>query len=75
MVYVDEKNNRIKKLKRIKLSQIELIKGVGPVTRKRLLKKFKTVSSLKQATINDLEKIQGISGKIAKDIYENLKIL
>ncbi len=69
------KSNRIKKLKKIKLSQVELIKGVGPVTRRRLLKKFKTVSSLKQATINDLEKIRGISGKIAKDIYENLKIL
>lgn len=69
------KSNRVKKLKKIKFSQVQLIKGVGPIIRKRLLKKFKTVSSLKQATINDLEKIQGISGKIAKDIHENLKML
>ena len=67
--------NRKKKNKRVKFSSIESLKGVGPITRKKLLKKFKTISNLKKAKIGDIQCIQGISKKMAKNIFMNLQNL
>ena len=67
--------NRKKKLKNVKFSSIESLKGVGPITRKKLLKKFKTISNLKKAKIGDIQCIQGISKKMAKNIFMNLQNL
>jgi excinuclease ABC subunit C len=67
--------NRKKKLKNVKFSSIESLKGVGPITRKKLLKKFKTISNLKKAKIGDIQCIQGISKKMAKNIFTNLQNL
>ena len=67
--------NRKKKLKRVKFSSVELIEGVGPVTRERLFKRFKTISSLKKATLNDLRSVKELSGRQVTEIYKNLKKL
>ena len=67
--------NRKKKLKNVKFSSIESLKGVGPITRKKLLKKFKTISNLKKAKIGDIQCIQGISKTMAKNIFTNLQNL
>ena len=67
--------NRKKKLKRVKFSSVELIEGVGPVTRKKLFKRFKTISSLKKATLNDLRSFKDLSERQIKEIYKNLKKL
>lgn len=56
--------------KRTQHSALDDIPGVGPATRKKLLKKFGSVSSIKGASINDLAKI--VDAKKAKVIYEHL---
>lgn len=40
--------------KRVKKSQLDEIQGVGPATRKKLIKKFGSVSGVKQATQDEL---------------------
>ena len=48
-------------------SKLELIDGVGPKTRKKLLSHFKTTTALKTASVEELRKI-GISEKVASNI-------
>lgn len=50
-------------------SELEHIKGVGKKTAEVLLKKFKSVSRIKKASVKDLSDIVGKS--MAKKIYEN----
>ena len=66
------KSSRSKKLKSIKFSELEVIDGVGSTKRERLLKAFKTTSSLKKATLNQLCSIQGINLQLAQRILEHL---
>ena len=67
--------NRKKKVKRVRFSSIENIEGVGPKTRKKLFKKFKTISRLKQAKLEEINNIEGLSKSLAKNIFINLKKL
>ncbi len=67
--------NRKKKLKRVRFSRVELIEGVGPITREKLFKRFKTISCLKKATLNDLTSIKALSQRQVEEIYKNLKKL
>ena len=48
-------------------SKLELIDGVGPKTRKKLLSHFKTTTAIKNASVEELRKI-GISEKVASNI-------
>ncbi len=48
-------------------SKLELIDGVGPKTRKKLLSHFKTTTAIKNASVEELQKI-GISEKVASNI-------
>ena len=61
-------SNRKKKNKSIKRSSLNDIKGLGPQKRKDLLNYFKSIQSIKNASIDDLCKVPGISIKLAKDI-------
>ena len=47
--------------KRIKKSELESIVGVGPATRKKLIRHFGSVVGLKQASANEIAKIVGES--------------
>tara|TARA_B110000003_G_scaffold154403_1_gene155090 strand:+ start:4560 stop:6347 length:1788 start_codon:yes stop_codon:yes gene_type:complete len=67
--------HRKKKQASSKLSQLEMIPGIGTIIRGRLFKKFRTISSIKKATIADLTDIQGISITLAKTILKELKKL
>ncbi len=49
-------------------SDIENIKGVGPATRKKLLKHFSGIKELKNASVEELEKC--VSKDVAKNIYD-----
>ena len=49
---------------------LESIAGVGPVTRRALLSKFRTIENIKNATLEDLESTKGLSKKTAKAIYD-----
>tara|TARA_B110000008_G_scaffold190357_1_gene189107 strand:- start:167 stop:1951 length:1785 start_codon:yes stop_codon:yes gene_type:complete len=61
-------SNRKKKNKSIKKSSLDDIKGLGPQKRKDLMNYFKSIQSIKDASVDDLCKVSGISIKLAKDI-------
>ena len=61
-------SNRKKKNKSIKKSSLNNIKGLGPQKRKNLMNYFKSIQSIKDASVVDLCKVSGISIKLAKDI-------
>jgi excinuclease ABC subunit C len=62
-------SNRQKKNKSIKKSSLDNIKGLGPNKKRNLMNYFKSIKSIKSASIYDLCKVSGISIKIAKEIY------
>ncbi|PLX55704.1 MAG: excinuclease ABC subunit C [Chromatiales bacterium] len=53
-------------------SVLESIAGLGPKKRKELLKQFGGLQGVKQAGIDDLVEVRGISRKLASLIYETL---
>ena len=57
---------RKKENKSVKTSFLDEINGVGPVTKNNLLKKFKNISNIKSARLEELMTINGINEKIAK---------
>ena len=64
---------RKKKRKTISKSQLDSIKGIGNILKKRLLKKFKSIKNIKGANLADLMTVEGINEKMAKLILEKLK--
>jgi len=61
-------SNRKKKNKSIKKSSLDNIKGLGPKKKQELMSYFKSVKSIRSASIDDLCKVSGISIKLAKEI-------
>ena len=61
-------SNRNKKNKSIKKSSLDNITGLGPKKKKDLMNYFKSIQSIKSASIEDLCKVSGISIKLAKEI-------
>ena len=54
-------------------SELDDIKGIGKVKKQELLKKFKSVEKIKQASIEELMQVKGISEDLAKSIKEQMK--
>jgi len=54
-------------------SLLDDIPGVGPKRRKALLEHFRSMSRLKQATVDELTTIDGISRSLAEDIFEHFQ--
>jgi excinuclease ABC subunit C len=61
-------SNRKKKNKTVKISSLDNIKGLGPEKKKNLMNYFKSIQSIKAASIDHLCKVNGISIKLAKEI-------
>ena len=61
-------SNRNKKNKSIKKSSLDSIRGLGPKKKKDLMKHFKSIKSIKSASVEDLCKVSGISIKLALEI-------
>ena len=61
-------SNRKKKSKSIKKSSLDDIKGLGPQKRKNLMHDFRSIQSIRTASIDELCKVSGISIKLAKKI-------
>lgn len=52
---------------------LESISGVGPQTRRALLRKFRTIENIKNAKLEDLEETKGITKPTAKKIFEHFR--
>ncbi len=59
-----------KKSKKMVSGGLKSVEGIGPVKYKNLIKHFKTVAAIKNATEQELCEIQGISPQLAKRIME-----
>ena len=64
---------RKKKRKTISKSELDSIKGIGTILKRRLLKKFKSIKNIKEANLTDLMTVEGINEKMAGLILEELK--
>jgi excinuclease ABC subunit C len=53
-------------------SQLEEIPGVGPTKRRDLLRHFGGQQEIRRASIEELQRVQGISRQLAENIYEYL---
>lgn len=50
---------------------LESISGVGPATRRALLRQFKTIENIKNASLEQLEQTSGVTKPTAKIIYQH----
>jgi len=62
--------HRQRRAKKRKTSPLESIPGMGPKRRQLLLKQFGGLQEITRAGIEDLERIKGISRKLAEEIYD-----
>lgn len=51
-------------------SILDDISGVGPARRKALMKQFKTIETIKQATVEELAAVPSMNENVAKKVYE-----
>ncbi|MDC1107691.1 excinuclease ABC subunit UvrC [Gammaproteobacteria bacterium] len=61
-------SNRKKKNKSISYSRLDTVYGLGPQKKQELLRFFKSIKSIKKASIEDLQQVKGISIKLANEI-------
>ena len=61
-------NNRKKKNKSVQKSSLDNIKGLGPKKKRDLMNYFRSIQSIKAASVSELCKVSGISIKLAKEI-------
>ena len=54
-------------------SQLDGIKGLGPVLRKRLLKQYESVDKIREANVDELTSVSGITKKLAESILSSLE--
>ena len=61
--------HRNRRQKQRRRSEIDEIEGVGPKRKRELLTHFGSVAAIKGASAEELEKVPGISTKLAREIY------
>ena len=61
------------KRKTVKHSSLEKISGIGPVKAKKLMLHFKTLTALKNASVDEISSVSGISRSDADKIYEHFR--
>lgn len=62
--------NKKLRAKRYSKSILDEAEGIGPKRKKALLKHFGSVSRMRQAGVDDLEAVEGISRPLAEKLYE-----
>jgi excinuclease ABC subunit C len=62
--------HRQKKQKQLQGSGLDAIPGVGPKRRRDLLHYFGSLQGISEAGVKDLQKVEGISAKMAQAIYD-----
>ena len=58
--------------KDINKSELDDISGIGQKKKELLLKEFKTIENIREADVNDLLKVKGITFELAKKIKEKI---
>ncbi len=59
---------RNKKRKTITKSELDMIKGIGKILKSRLIKRFKSIGKIKEASLEELMTVKGINEKIAREL-------
>jgi excinuclease ABC subunit C len=58
------------RLKAMTKSVLDGIPGVGKKRREELLKHFKSIDLIKKATVEELERVEGINTSVAQGIFD-----
>lgn len=66
-------HHRKRRTKRTLRSELDSIEGVGPTLRKRLLRHFGSMKSLRKATSTELSQVQGVGPDLARRITVTLQ--
>ncbi len=64
--------HRQQRSKRMRLSELDNIKGLGQARRTELVKHFGSVSTLREATVEEISGVKGFGPKLATTVYEAL---
>ncbi|WP_066964275.1 excinuclease ABC subunit UvrC [Microbulbifer sp. Q7] len=64
--------HRQRRDKKRRESPLEGIPGVGPARRRALLRHFGGLQEIMRASVNELSSVEGVSRKLAQDIYSTL---
>lgn len=62
--------HRARRSKDIKKSPLDEVPGIGAGRKKALLRHFGSAKAVKGASVEDLAKVEGVSDKLAKSIYD-----
>jgi excinuclease ABC subunit C len=64
--------HRAKRAKRALASPLDDVPGIGPARKRSLLKRFGSLSRLRQASVEQIERTPGIGPEMARTIYQAL---
>lgn len=64
--------HRQQRSKRMRVSELDSIKGLGQSRRAELVKHFGSVAKLKEASVEDISQVKGFGPKLAEAVYEGL---
>jgi len=64
--------HRQRRQKARRVSELDAVEGIGPKRKKELLNHFGSMAGIKGASVAEMQKVPGISGKLAADIYAAL---
>lgn len=64
--------HRQQRSKRMRMSELDSIPGLGQVRRTELVKHFGSVKKLKEASVEDIAQVRGFGPKLAEQIFDSL---
>lgn len=63
--------NRQRRAGKVKVSALDKIEGIGPTRKKTLLTHFGSVKAIKQASLEELNQIPGMTRQAAENVYKH----